>query len=420
MLGKILFWEEQMGQLDSMACGTCHRGAAGGSDPRTNDAFAKLKGPNGLAETQPDILSDDLRVAQGVPACAITGVLTGSTDPQTTGRKPPTYLDAMFASQIFWDGRAGFCKNGEGPGGCFYDPDLPTTDPALIVGVPDVTSGFTIGAALEAQASGPPANSTEMACAGRSWAAIEAKLATVTPLAVAKQGTIPQAMKDFIAANGNSYPKMFKAVYGNDAKYKVGTQADDVINARRIVFAIATHERRLTSDQTPWDLWNDGTPEHENALDADEIAGFGLYMGKARCSSCHPPPLFTDNAFHNIGFHKPTWDAGRQAITNATAGVDVGKFKTATLRNVGLREPFGLLHEGDGPGHSLDTIMALYNTGGKRGDSEILTLIDPAMLALNLTPTEIAQVLKFLRNGLTDPRVTAEAFPFDRPKLGTE
>ena len=34
VLGKILFWDEQLSYDDSVACGTCHRPAYGGSDPR--------------------------------------------------------------------------------------------------------------------------------------------------------------------------------------------------------------------------------------------------------------------------------------------------------------------------------------------------------------------------------------------------
>jgi hypothetical protein len=41
-------------------------------------------------------------------------------------------------------------------------------------------------------------------------------------------------------------------------------------------------------------------------------------------------------------------------------------------------------------------------------------------VVLNLTTTEQADLVDFLRNGLTDPRVQAEQFPFDRPKLGSE
>ena len=35
VLGKILFWDEQLSSDDTVACGTCHRPAtAGGADPR--------------------------------------------------------------------------------------------------------------------------------------------------------------------------------------------------------------------------------------------------------------------------------------------------------------------------------------------------------------------------------------------------
>ncbi|MBT8441678.1 MAG: cytochrome-c peroxidase, partial [Gammaproteobacteria bacterium] len=34
VLGKILFWDEQLSSDDSIACGTCHIPSAGGADPR--------------------------------------------------------------------------------------------------------------------------------------------------------------------------------------------------------------------------------------------------------------------------------------------------------------------------------------------------------------------------------------------------
>ena len=35
VLGKILFWDEQLSSDDTIACGTCHRPAFGGADPRS-------------------------------------------------------------------------------------------------------------------------------------------------------------------------------------------------------------------------------------------------------------------------------------------------------------------------------------------------------------------------------------------------
>ena len=34
VLGKMLFWDEQLSSDGSVACGTCHRPAFGGADPR--------------------------------------------------------------------------------------------------------------------------------------------------------------------------------------------------------------------------------------------------------------------------------------------------------------------------------------------------------------------------------------------------
>ncbi len=410
MLGKILFWEEEIGDTHEQACGSCHRAFSGGSDPRTLDPAAALPGPDNVFETQPSQTSDDIRGAQGVPPCTHGAVDGGvlSRAKQVTGRKPPSYFDAMFAARVFWDGRAGDCKTtADGKeGGCFYDPD---TGNLLIHGVQfDSRLNLTAGGALEAQASGPPVSDKEMACKGETWADIAARLKTLTPLTHAH--TIPPDIKAFIA--GRTYPAIFADVYGSTNKVKA-SDPDDVINSRRILFAIATHERRLTTNQTPWDRWNAGD---DTAMTPAQVRGFNVFMGNGKCQLCHAPPLFTDNAFHFIGFHDPNWDVGRSAQTGLDA--DKGKFKTPTLRNVGLRAPYGLTHSGDGPGHDLDTVLALYKAGGRRSD--FLT-IDPIMDGtLAISSSDIADLKDFLENALTDPRVKDETAPFDRPHLSSE
>jgi cytochrome c peroxidase len=282
----------------------------------------------------------------------------------------------MFALGVFWDGRAGYCASSGTVNGCFVDPD---TSNVLIQGQVDSVTGRRIGGALEAQSVGPPVSPVEMACTGQNWPKIHAKLAKVVPLAKAQ--TIPSDMQAFITAHHSNYPEMFADVYGATNKVN-STDQDNVINTRRIAYAIATHERRLKSDQTPWDQWNAGD---SSAMTADQIEGFRLFMTTGRCNLCHTPPLFTDISFHFLGFHDPTLSidqSGLEKITNSTS--DKGKFKTPSLRNVGLRErpagcascTGGLLHSGDGLGHDLATVMALYKAGGLRGNANILPLID--------------------------------------------
>src|SRR5262245_11453347 len=107
LLGKILFWEEQLSSDDSVACGTCHRAAAGGSDPRAPSADSRHPGADGMLGT-----ADDPHGAQGIRRCEIVGGqlrrkpdATFGDRVQVTRRKPPSYLDAMFAPDLFWDGR---------------------------------------------------------------------------------------------------------------------------------------------------------------------------------------------------------------------------------------------------------------------------------------------------------------------------
>jgi len=89
-----------------------------------------------------------------------------------------------------------------------------------------------------------------------------------------------------------------------------------------------------------------------------------------------------------------------------------------------LRESQGLFHYGHGPGASLEAVMAAYNIAPHNdGPDNLPTTGDPtgsAVKPLGLTPDEIADMIDFLRNGLTDPRVKNQEFPFDRPTLSTE
>ena len=328
ILGKILFWEEQMSSDDTVACGTCHRSASGGSDPRA-----------GVGAIFPSAIGG-IHGAQGIRACAIDDQgevqYTGSNAVQVTKRKPPSYLDAMFGSDLFWDGRAT---------SAFTDPD--TSEVAIAA-----------GGGLESQVVGPPVSPVEMACAERTWPDIHAKLAAARPLAKARD--IPPDMLYALCAHP-SYPELFEAAFG-----------DPAITTERIAFAIATHERTLISNQTPYDRFQNGETD---ALTADQQAGMNLVLTKGKCQRCHAAPLFGSSQFVNLGFidfdnpggdvgnPTPHVDLGREEFTGLLE--DRGKFRAATLRNVGLREPQGVLHDGIGDGASLDELMAAYNVPPK-------------------------------------------------------
>lgn len=373
LLGKILFWEEQLSSRDTHACGTCHRPSAGGSDPRAVLDTALGAGPNGTFGD-----ADDARGSLGTIRCDALGVT--KPDPiyghgvQVTARKAPSAIDAWFFAQLFWDGRAG---------PSFVDP---------------VTGELAIakGGALESQAAGPPVNDIEMACESHSWVAIESKLAAAEPLKLARQ--LPDEMAAALDEHP-TYPELFAWVYGTPE-----------VTARRILFAIASYERQLRSEQTPWDRFNAGD---SSALTPDQQAGLAVFNVKARCAKCHAPPLFSDGKFHNIGARPAELDPGLSSISGDVA--DLGKMKTPSLRNVGLRAAGGLLHFATDAGATLRSVLDVYRQGGIHPEH-----LDPEILPLNLPEFEFEQLLDFLQNGLTDPRVAAELPPFDRPRLGSE
>ncbi len=370
VLGKALFWEEQLSSDNSMACGTCHRPAQGGADPR----FRRHPGADGKLLT-----NDDVFGSPGVPRLATDRSPLPDElfdlRPRVSVRASLSVLTAQYADELFWDGRAG---------GEFADP---------LSGEVQIASG----GALENQALMPLLNTTEMAHDGRTWQDVTEKLASVRPLALASE--LPVDLRRAIRSQP-SYPKLFDSAFG-----------DEEITPVRIAFAIASYERTLVPDQTPYDRYIAGD---RRAMTRNQIRGLANFE-RARCGECHIPPLFTDNEFRNIGVRPARDDGGRQDVT--TAFEDSGKFKVPSLRNVGLRPRF--MHTGEM--RSLDEVLRHY----RRPRSPNLDPIVQGGLRVGRRRggrggNGLAPIIDFLQNALTDPRVAAESKPFDRPVLRSE
>ena len=380
-LGKILFWDEQLSDDDSVACGTCHRPSAGGADPRPAlPGYRGHPGPDGVRDTP-----DDPRGSPGLRSCgrAADGSRTQTrsddfgTDVQVTRRRAMSMADAMFWPALFWDGRAA---------DRFRDPLHPENV---------VVSQL---AALETQAMMPLTNPVEMACDGRTLAQLGDKLRRVKPLGLARD--LPQELRGALADPTVDYPRLFEASFGSDE-----------ITPARIGLAIATYERTLTSDQTPWDAWRAGDA---SALDPEALHGLAIYAGKGGCSCCHPPPLFGSQLFVNDGLSLSTWDEGRAEVTKNPR--DLAAFRVPGLRKVGLREAAGLLHDGRAPGDGLPALVDAYTQAPLTGGNAVLCV----RRGFDADDAERAALVAFLRRGLTDPRMQLEAAPFDRPKLASE
>ena len=368
-LGKTLFWDEQLSSTKTVACGTCHRPAEGGSDPRTSDT-TRNAGYDTTFGT-----ADDIFGSPGVPVNYSDGNYGWSPlfgmGLQVTGRKSPSYLNAGYARNgLFWDGRA----TDE-----FRDP---VTNTVLLLS----------RAGLESQSSGPPVSPAEMGHTGRDWPQVAARVSASRPLALANN--IPSGLSAWI--DGRSYAELFEEAFGTPD-----------ITPARISMAIATHERTLFSDRTPLDKWSEGigTP-----LTPSEDSGLNLFIENS-CNTCHGGPLLADHQFHNIGVRLAVEDRGRGSVTGNVN--NDGQFKTPNLRNVELHGPF--MHNGRFA--TIEDVVEFYNRGGDFPDQPN---VDSIMRPLNLTSQQKADFAAFLKRPLTDERVRLELPPFDRPHLYTE
>ncbi len=202
------------------------------------------------------------------------------------------------------------------------------------------------------------------------------------------------------------YEPLFKKAFGTKE-----------ITLDKVYKAIATFERTIVSPPSRFDLFVGGRPE---ALKDNEINGLHLFRTKAGCVNCHNSGLFSDNKFHNDG--QTLWgseneDLGRYNVTKNKA--DVGLFKTPSLREVSNTGPW--MHHGNFP--SLKDVVQFYNLGnpapvqkkymGTARDS-LLPTTSPLLKRLNLSVSEIEDIIAFLQSLATTPRRVQP--PVDFPK----
>lgn len=145
-------------------------------------------------------------------------------------------------------------------------------------------------------------------------------------------------------------------------------------SADEVKSALAAYVRTLSGFNSSFDRFMQGD---KTAMTAEQINGFNLFMGKAKCGTCHFMPTFT-------GAAPPYYEKMESEVLgvpqsndtlNPKMDVDSGKFhvygmphhlysfKTATVRNAAATAPY--MHNG-----SLKTLRELidfYNRGGGLG-----------------------------------------------------
>lgn len=155
---------------------------------------------------------------------------------------------------------------------------------------------------------------------------------------------------------------------------------------------------------------------NEKEISGEAKKGFNLFMGKANCATCHfaplfsglVPPFFNENESEVLGVTKKPIqispividdDKGRinSNVKKENSWIYENSFKTMTVRNIALTKPY--FH--NGAFTTLEEVLEFYNEGGAEGLG--LKINNQTLPAdkLNLTKTEIQQIIAFL-NTLTD------------------
>jgi len=186
------------------------------------------------------------------------------------------------------------------------------------------------------------------------------------------------------------YVQKFKEVFG-----------DAGITPDTIAMAIATFERSVVSNNSPYDKYWQGD---KSAMSPSAINGMNLYFGKAKCSICHNGPAFTDSNFHNIGVeqHGPLKeDLGRFNVTGEEG--DKGAFKTPGLRSISQSAPY--MH--DGSEATLKDVIDFYNRGGDVEENR-----SPFITPLELNDQEVSDLVEFMKALDGEPiRISAPELP---------
>jgi len=177
--------------------------------------------------------------------------------------------------------------------------------------------------------------------------------------------------------NGNEgYRQLFQSAYPGMP-----------ISAETVAKAIASFERTVISNDSPFDRWVAGEAK---AMTADQVRGFALFIDpkKGNCAVCHSGANFTDNGFHNLGlasYGKENPDMGRYA--QKPLPVLKGAFKTPTVREAANTGPY--FH--DGSAKSLMEVVEHYDKGG-----DVRSNISKDVRPLGLSATEKRQLVAFM------------------------
>ncbi len=235
------------------------------------------------------------------------------------------------------------------------------------------------------------------------------------------------ALEPEIGTNATRFPaegKLGVAAFDNMA---VGDKA--IINRILVNYgkAIQAYMRQVVSGNSPFDQLMACQP---STISDSAMRGAQLFVGKAKCNSCHSTSHFSDDGFHNLGVPEVDEgivgrvhadDLGRfkdvpglmtslfnsagsfsddavagaarlAGLTNPASDSTKAAFRTPNLRGVADTAPY--MHAGQFA--TLEAVVNFYDAGG--GTPQAGTTKAAGLTVLNLTSQEKADLVEFLKS----------------------
>jgi cytochrome c peroxidase len=196
---------------------------------------------------------------------------------------------------------------------------------------------------------------------------------------------------------------------GYAALFKQAFPASDSIGSFEVRNAIAAYVRSLSPMASPFDRYMAGDTA---AMGQQQVQGFNLFMGKAKCGTCHfvplfngnLPPWFTKSESEIIGVPLSIrWQAAQIDADEGRYRINrmddlLYAFKTPTVRNAAKTAPY--MH--NGVYASLEQVVDFYQRGGGSGIGIELPTQTLPFDSLQLTAADKKALIAFMES-LTDP-----------------
>lgn len=223
---------------------------------------------------------------------------------------------------------------------------------------------------------------------------LEDQVRTVMSNKEEMDGSIDSAVT--YVSQDTTYQKLFAKAFPTG-------QWEKQIDGDKVANALASYVRSLVKLNSRFDEYMQGD---QDALTSREVKGFNLFMGKAKCGTCHfaplfngiTPPKYVQSETEVIGVPKSLTDSTLDPDLGYYAIIGVASYKHAfkipTVRNISKTAPY--MH--NGVYTTLEDMMEFYNNAGAVGLGINLPNQTLPADTLGLTKEEQNDIIAFMKS----------------------